>query len=332
MDLIAHAFAGALAARCFAPPDRPALATAVTLVGAVAGVAPDLDALVEIRGKLAGWRYHRVALHGALPAFALAIPVVALSLLTPAAGAGVVRLALAAVAAVATHLLLDVVTSFGTALGFPFSPARLTTRSHFIVDPIVLALLAAGLFGGRHVAALLAVGAYMLTAVAVRAWLTARARRELSALGHAGVEPVLEPRLLAPWRWLVIVDLGSQYLVGSATPLGFARWQRVDSGRDDEAATVARRDPLLRAFLAACDFPRFRWSKRDDARWLVVEDIKWWLELPFRPLAFSARVDEAGVPEVPQQTRLWDMGPTGLIERATLLSIPPASAAREGGG
>lgn len=323
MDLIAHALAGALAARCFAPADHPPLATAMTVVGAVAGVAPDLDALVEVRGKLAGWRYHRVALHGALPAFALAVPVVAIALLTPAAGAGTARLALAAVAAIATHLLLDVVTSFGTALGFPFSSSRFTTRTHFIVDPVVLALLAAGLFHHRHVPALIATGAYLGLAVAVRTWLTAKARRALTTLGYAGVEPVLEPRLLAPWRWLVIADLGESYLVGAATPLGFARWQHVASGRGDEAAVVARRDPLLRAFLAACDFPRFRWSKRGDGRWLVVEDVKWWLELPFRPLAFSARVDEAGVPSPPQQTRLWDLGPTGVIERATLLSIPP---------
>lgn len=324
MDLIAHALAGALAARCLAPADRPALAAAMTVLGAVAGVAPDLDALVEVRGKLAGWRYHRVALHGALPAFALAVPVVALAMLTPAAGAGLLRVAVAAVAAIATHLLLDVVTSFGTALGFPFSGTRYTTRSHFIVDPVVIGLLGAGLIADRPGAALVATGAHLGLAMAVRAWLTARARRALAERGYAGAEPVLEPRLLAPWRWLVIVDLGAHYLIGAATPLGFSRWQHVDSGRGDEAAVVARRDPLLRAFLAACDFPRFRWSKRTDGRWLVVEDVKWWLELPFRPLAFSARVDDSGVPSPPQQTRLWDMGPTGVLERATLLSLPPA--------
>lgn len=333
MDVIAHALAGALTARCFAPAGAsPSVAAAVTVVGALAGVAPDLDALVEVRGKLAGWRYHRVALHGVAPAAALALPVVLVALLTPAGSLGFWRLAGAALAAIATHLVLDVVTSFGTALGFPFAPARFTTRTHFIVDPVVLALLGAGLYVGRHALALAAVGAYLVAAVAIRAWLTARARRALAAFGYEGVTPVLEPRFLAPWRWLVIVDLGPRYLLGAATPLGFGRWLHVASGRDDAAAAIARRDPLLRAFLATCDFPRFRWSKRGDGRWLVVEDIKWWLELPFRPLAFSARVDAEGVPEPPRQTKLWDVGPTGVLERATLLSLPPLSSARRGRG
>lgn len=325
MDLIAHALAGALAARCLAPANAPSVEAAMTLVGAVAGVAPDLDAAVEVRGKLAGWRYHRVALHGALPAALLALPVVAVAMLTPAAGAGPLRLAAAALAAIATHLVLDVVTSFGTAVGFPFTRARLTTRTHFIVDPLMIAVLAAGLATHRHGAALALAGAYLTAAVGVRAWLTERARAALLALGYAGVEPVLEPRMLAPWRWLVVVDLGARYLVGAATPLGFARWQYVESGRGEAAERAARRDPLLRAFLDACDFPRFRWSRRADGRWLVVEDIKWWLELPFRPLAFSALVGDDGVPAPPRQTRLWDVGPAGVFERATLLSLPPAA-------
>lgn len=136
---------------------------------------------------------------------------------------------------------------------------------------------------------LAALAAYFGLMTATRAWLTRRAYGALARLGFSGFTPVLAPRRLAPWRWLVIVDLGADYLVGTATPLGFARWQRVTSGRTDEAAEAARRDPALRAYLATCDFPRFRWSTRSDGRWLLVEDVKRWMEPAFRSQPFSSR-------------------------------------------
>jgi inner membrane protein len=287
----------------------------MTLLGAVAGVAPDLDFLCELKGKLAGWRYHRVALHGIPMLPLMAAPLVLGALASDAAQAGLLRIVLTVVAALASHLLLDVVTSFGTALLYPFTRRRFSTRSHFIADPIVLVMLALGLVAQRPVTALAAVAAYMASSSVVRVWLTRRVRAELLRIGKLDPRPVLEPRLLSPWRWLVILDDGDSYLVGQVTPLSLGRWQRTQSGRGGPAAPLARQNELLCAFLDTCDFPRFELR---EGRTLVVEDVKWWLELPFRPLAFTAQLGADGVPGTPRQSAMSDRGPAGITERPPL--------------
>ena len=91
--------------------------------------------------------------------------------------------------------------------------------------------------------------------------------------------------------------------------------KKTASGRRSPAPPLAERSALLRAFLDTCDFPRF--ELRTD-RTLIVEDVKWWLELPFRPLAVASRVDDQGAPTSPRQSAMSDRGPTGTPERPPL--------------
>ena len=158
--------------------------------------------------------------HGIPSATLLALLLVGVARPTDAAGAGIVRLAATAFLAVASHLLLDVLTSFGTALLFPFSRVRYSTRSHFIADPIVLGILAAGLFTGASLSALAALGVYLAACMAVRAALLRVVARNLARAGLPSAPLVLEPRLLAPWRWLAVVTESDGYLIATLTPLG----------------------------------------------------------------------------------------------------------------
>jgi inner membrane protein len=322
MDVISHALSGALIGRALCPAEKPEAQVAMTVLGALAGMAPDLDFLFELRGKLAAWRYHRVAFHGIPLVPVLAAPLIAAAFATDARAVGALRIVLTVVAGIVTHLLLDVVTSFGTALFFPFSRRRFSTRSHFIMDPIVLCILAGGFVADRAVAALAALAIYMLASHTIRVWLTRKARAALVRLGYRDPRPVLEPRLLSPWRWMVLLDRGDEYLIGQATPLAVhSKWRRTDSGRRGSAATLAERSALLRAFLATCDFPRF--ELRSD-RTLIVEDVKWWLQLPLRPLLFTSLVDEQGVPTSPRQSKMTDRGPMGTDEEPPINSVRPA--------
>jgi inner membrane protein len=308
----ANALAGASIADALTPPGAaPSLRLALACAGGAAALAPDLDCLFELGGKLSGWRHHRVALHS-LPAVALlAVIGTTAALQTAAAAAGAARAAAVVVAALASHLVLDVVTSFGTALLHPLTRRRFSTRSAFIVDPVVLGGLAAGLGTGHPGAGLAAVGALLGVGVALRRRVLGQARRSLARLGLF-LEPGAEPAWLAPWRWLVIARAGDDYLVAPATPVAVGTWQRAASGLAELAA--ARRHPLLAAFLDTCDFPRF--ERR--AATLIVEDVKWWVALPLRPLAFAATLRDGAIVGEPRQSRLTDRGPAGPPEPAPL--------------
>jgi inner membrane protein len=98
------------------------------LVEAIAGVAPDLDALCEAGGKLAAWRYHRVLLHG-IPTLPFQTPVIyTLARDSVPVAFAATTLLMVIIAALVTHLVLDTVTSFGTVLVFPFNRRRFSTH------------------------------------------------------------------------------------------------------------------------------------------------------------------------------------------------------------
>ena len=120
----------------------------------------------------------------------------------------------------------------------------------------------------------------------------------------------------------MVAKVGNHYVFCHATPLGFGPWQATASGCDEAVLCIARRDPVLAAFLDTCDFPRFEWSTKGGERWLLVEDVKWWLEQPYRPLTFRARIDASGTPRDARQS--------GITERSTVTHaiepFPPSPA------
>ena len=130
-------------------------------------------------------------------------------------------------------------------------------------------------------------------------------------------------------RWLVILDQGDQYILGEVTPVSLGRWQRTASGRQGPGAPLAQRNALLCAFLDTCDFPRFEWSLRGTERWLLVEDVKWWLERPYRPLTFRARIDASGTPRDAVQSRMTERSSVAhAIERFPAVAAERHTASR----
>ena len=139
MDPLTHVAAGALISQVLPGPSR--------VWSAVAGVAfallPDIDYFLIYADRLAFIRDHRGFTHSlvALVLFALL-------------GAGLGRLIggprwlrplfFLGLAVLASHLLLDLATSYGTQILFPFSRKRFTLDWLFIIDPYLTGLLLVG--------------------------------------------------------------------------------------------------------------------------------------------------------------------------------------------
>jgi inner membrane protein len=106
---------------------------------ALAALAPDLDAVAGLAGRTAYYEFHRTAFHSLAGA----------AILAAATGALMRRLGVctwirgAAIAgtAIASHLLLDALTSFGSALWFPFARIDVHWDLLFTVDAVVSTLL-----------------------------------------------------------------------------------------------------------------------------------------------------------------------------------------------
>ena len=139
MDPLTHVAAGALISQVLPGPSRGWSAAA----GVAFALLPDLDYFLIYADRLAFIRHHRGFTHSLLGLVLLAL-----------LGAGVGRLIggprwfrplfFLGLAVLASHLLLDLATSYGTQILFPFSRRRFSLDWLFIIDPYLTALLLVG--------------------------------------------------------------------------------------------------------------------------------------------------------------------------------------------
>jgi inner membrane protein len=194
----------------------------------VAAMLPDLDILF-LRTRLDYLRFHRGWTHSflVLPVFALGVALASrlvfrkarLSTLWLSAGIGI-----------ASHILFDWITSFGTMFFFPLSRARYSLDWVFILDPVFSGIAAATLLAtllwrarGRQIA--FAGAAVLAVYIGFCAAMHARALGEWRRLDRppAGVRVAALPQFLSPFRWLGLSDHPDSVHVGFFDVGPFAR-------------------------------------------------------------------------------------------------------------
>ncbi len=139
MDPLTHVAAGVGLSRFIAAPQpRPAILAALGFA-----LLPDLDFVLLFFDRLSYLQHHRGLTHSlvALPVFALLGGLLAWRL----GGRRWFRpIVLLGAAVLASHLFLDLATSYGIQLLSPFSRRKFSLDLLFIVDPLLTLLLAAG--------------------------------------------------------------------------------------------------------------------------------------------------------------------------------------------
>ncbi len=154
MDTITHAFAGAMLGKGlfsrrgpdpkaeYLPQARVAIFTAT-----IASAFPDIDVIANLflRDDMRMLKYHRYITHSILmmPLWAILIAALMwwLSRRVGAAPPSFALLWLVSVVGIASHILLDVATSFGTMIWSPFSRVRISWDIIFIIDFTFTALV-----------------------------------------------------------------------------------------------------------------------------------------------------------------------------------------------
>ena len=148
MDPITHGIAGALLGKAYFSKPHARVAIFAAALGAV---FPDIDVFYEAYAEivhhdpLAIVRYHRAITHSffALPFFALLLALLTrwtarrLSIASPS----VVLLTLVYGVGIASHIVLDGMTSFGTRMWYPISQRRVAWDWVFIIDFVFTSII-----------------------------------------------------------------------------------------------------------------------------------------------------------------------------------------------
>jgi inner membrane protein len=222
MDTLTHALAGALIGRATAPrePQRAVLPVGRRMfVGAVAAAFPDVDFVTSYLSPLSYLYYHRGITHSFLLLPLWAGLLAAIFAAVWRNGPGWRSYAAVSALALASHIVLDLITSFGTMIFAPVSDARYALSATFIIDLWFSGIIVAGLlatFAWRRSRAPAVASLAILAAYVGFQWvLQQRAiefgREYARARGIEAARVSAVPRPVSPFNWTVVVENAGRY-------------------------------------------------------------------------------------------------------------------------
>ena len=290
MDPVTHFMTGA----CLGRAGLNRRTAYATLAATLAAEAPDIDVVMSFGGPVTGFAHHRGITHTLVgaPFMALAVTLVVYGihrLLTrlrnkpPATSVRWGWVYLVALLADLSHLLLDLTNSYGLRPFAPFHPRWYSLDWVFIIDPLILLLLALGLglpaiFGlvdreisrkrpllpgrGLAIAALTGIGLLWALRHAEHAHAIALAIAATLDTGALSGEPLLrvaaEPYPLDPFHWHIIAETQNHYesadahtLTDDVEPSG----PPIDKPELTPSAAAAKQSYLGRVYLDWSSWP-----------------------------------------------------------------------------
>jgi inner membrane protein len=211
----------------------------ISLIGFLAGLAPDLDVLIRSStDPLLSLEYHRQFTHslffipfGALIVALLIFPLVRRSL-------SLKTVYLASFLGYATHGLLDACTSYGTLLFWPFSSERVTWNNISIVDPLftipILILVGAAIKTRKRLFSFFAIGwiIFYLSLGFVQYERALSAAKELAySRGHKPERLTLKPSFGNLILWKSIYQHEEKFYVDAIRTVQSSTWCSGESVR-----------------------------------------------------------------------------------------------------
>ena len=276
MDNLTHTLTGVALSRMGL--DRRVSGATLTL--ALSSNLPDLDVASAFWGNVSYLEHHRGISHAfpLSPVLAMALAVVLAA--WPRSTRRFLPTFLLAWLGVSLHIVWDLWTSYGTRALLPFDSTWYAWDWMFIVDPILLALLAAASFSRRsapsqsppRLAAALALGYLLIRAVA-------HTQALAQAESLAGPEFTVVRALPDPvWlnRWRLLASSREAFVTGYVPAIGASR-SRVAFPRTPSDAmieSVALESRAARVFLDFSAFPRLQTRKENDLTVIVWRDLR----------------------------------------------------------
>ena len=241
----------------------------VSVIGFLAGLAPDLDVLIRSStDPVLFLEYHRQFTHslifipiGALIVSALIFPLVRKSLSFKTTYA-------ASFLGYATHGLLDACTSYGTLLFWPFSDERITWNNISIVDPLLtipaLILIAVAIKTNRRQFGFLAIGwivSYLALGFVQYDRALSSGIKLAQSRGHSAERMTLKPSFGNLILWKSIYQHGDRFYVDAIRAGRTLTWC---AGENIKVFDYQYHLPdLEKNSQQMKDIERFRWFSQD---------------------------------------------------------------------
>jgi len=209
MDIVTHGITGVLVARALPSGDKGSVMAA----GLIGALAPDLDAIARLWDPMAAITVHRTATHSFLGGGIIALGVA--GLVWALVRENFRRLLLAAYLGVVSHIVSDLLTSFGTAFLWPISDRRFALAQHYLVDPIFSALafgflIASFRFREKRITwvklGLTGMMLYVFVAAGSHEMAASRWRGFIESQGIRPIRFAVVPLFPGPLRWLGVAE------------------------------------------------------------------------------------------------------------------------------
>jgi inner membrane protein len=193
------------------------------LIGAVAGTLPDLDVFIDRGDPVRNMTLHRAESHSLLYLTLLSPLLAWLCAWSCTQRQHWRRWMLAIWLILITHVLLDLMTVYGTQLLIPFTDFPYAIGSMFIIDPLytlplLFGLIGAGIWRSRglkiNAAGLVVSTAYLAWSMLAQTYVTHQVKQEIAA-AHAQVDDVLvAPTMFNTLLWRVLIRTADGYSEG----------------------------------------------------------------------------------------------------------------------
>jgi inner membrane protein len=312
MDPITHITSGALAGQAFRDrfPGRTGLGFCI-----IAAWIPDIDNLIAITGDPETYLlHHRGVTHSFLGGLALAALLVGVFRLFKKSFP-LLRGFCVAYGCIAMHIVLDLVTSYGTQIIAPLSDARFAIPSVFIIDPIYTVSMVIFFFltfrlkeKRRAIAAagLAWVLAYPLLNLGIGRIFLHYTEKRLTREGVTYDAIHITTEILTPVNWKIVLEDGPTYrmaaisLLSPAEPLTFETFRKADLAL---MRRLGKRASIFRTFAWFAGYPIMERVKTREGATITFSDARFYSMLPFarryfkkgrRPFSLTAFLNHRG--------------------------------------
>ena len=312
MDPVTHICAGALGAQTLRKPLRRD--RYILVFGILAAWLPDIDNFISFLGPELYLIHHRSLTHSFFGGILLA------AIFTWIFRIFVKDLSfrrgfLLAYLFILLHIFLDLITSYGTQILFPFTNTRHTLACVFIIDPLYTLVMTYVLFRSIRVPEqrrplLATIGfvwvlMYPMLNLGIRYGLETRVEKQLSRRQVAFQHVSLSPDVLSPFFWKVIVEHEKSYEIGGLNlfrplaPLDFETFQKAGP---EVFLDLARDVELFKTFAWFFDYPIMNTIQNGETTSITFGDLRFASTLPFLqgqrgetlPFALTAVLDKDG--------------------------------------
>ena len=241
----------------------------ITLIGCLAGMAPDLDVLIQsTTDPILFLEYHRQFTHSLIfiPFGSLIVAGALYPIMRKALNFKTVYLA--SVLGYLTHGLLDACTSYGTLLFWPFSYERIAWNNVSVVDPLftlpLLLFVICAIRSKKTIYHRLAIGwalGYLCIGFIQHERTLSTAKELAAERGHMPDRLTLKPSFGNLILWKSIYQHEETYFVDAIRTASSSTWC---SGETIESLNLAKHLPSLNLnSQQARDIERFRWFSQD---------------------------------------------------------------------